>query len=83
MLKKPKLSKVQVSTIEKKKQSISKESAPWNDFDYCAGLLEKGIRARKFNYSNTGTKEVTLTLVENRTCLRYESVQMHQGCMGF
>ena len=37
-------------------------------------MLEAGIEATKYNYSNRESRDVRITLTNNRTCLTYKTI---------
>ena len=53
----------------------------YNNYEWCCQRLEKGIKATKFNYSDSRRKEVTLKLVNNRSALQYSPIEEEKTCM--
>ena len=51
----------------------NKEQPVWMDYDKSCEILQQGIPAIKYNFSNDGHRKVILKLNEARTHLIYES----------
>jgi len=52
----------------------------WRDHHQSILLLERGVCARKYNYSNSDSRQVVLVLTENATSLTYVTAT-NKGCL--
>ena len=62
-----------------KRASILMCKAPYDSYDSAVTFLRRGFHATKFNYSNTGRKEIKIWLSDNQKYLMYHDVG--QSCM--
>ena len=56
---------------DKLKYTIGETKPYYTNYERCCRVLENGIPAIKFNFTNEKIKHVTIRLVKNRTALEY------------
>ena len=75
-----------IASIRQKRQCSSSEDEPaaslFHDYEKSCSVLEAGIKALKYNYSNYGVREVILRLVKNRTAIEYKTVEQNRHGQG-
>ena len=85
------MSESYIASILKKRSCASGEEGPaavlFYDYEKSCSVLEAGIKAIKYNFSDYGVREVILRLVRNRTAIEYKTVAQnrngHQTSCGF
>ena len=64
-----------IASIRRKRQVNSSAQEPaaslFYSYEKSCEVLEVGIKALKYNFSNYGVRQVTLRLVKNRTAIEY------------